>query len=331
MLTRKEYAEKIINGKKADIQNGSKAFAPANIALCKYWGKRDKELNLPLTDSLSVSMGNCGTLTSVKAAPGKENIIIFNGTELSASSPFAEKINRFAALMKPDKGPALEIATENNIPTAAGAASSASGFAALTLALDSFYGYGLGSRELSMLAGIGSRSASRSIFTGFVYNHRGQRIDGMDAFSEKLPYEWPEMRLGLVTVSSEKKCMSSGKGMEHTAGTSILYERWPSQVERDMELILKALNEKNFELLGKTSENNALSMHACMLSSNPPLIYWEPETLAVIKTVSKARNEGLSCYVTIDAGANVKLIFEKKDENVITGMFPGIRVISPFS
>ena len=331
MLSAEEYVKTVLNGKKTHIREKGEAFAPANIALCKYWGKRDRELKLPLTDSLSVSMGSCGTVTSVKAASDNRNKVIFNGNELPENSSFARKVNEFAALLMQGEKISLEITTENNIPTAAGAASSASGFAALTLALNDFLGYDLDSRALSLLAGIGSRSASRSIFRGFVYNHRGQRTDGLDAFSERLPYEWPEIRLGLITVSTEKKCMGSGKGMEHTEATSLLYGLWPKQVERDMELILRAIKEKDFRLLGSTAENNALTMHACMMSANPPLIYWEPETLAVIKSVSKAREEGLPCYVTIDAGANVKLIFEKESENEITGLFPGIRIINPFT
>jgi len=327
MLKKKEFVNLILKGRKADIKESAIEFACANIALCKYWGKRNAELNLPLTDSLSISMDGLGTKTKIKASETGKDTVFLNEKELDANTDFASKVIAFTSLLKPENCPPLEIKTENNIPTGAGVASSASGFAALTKALNSFFGYNLSEREQSLIANIGSGSASRSIYTGFVYRHAGVQEDGMDSYSEKLPYTWPELKLALLTVSDAKKKISSGKGMNHTVKTSVLYKAWPEQAKQDMALILKALEDKDFELLGQTAENNALAMHACMMASNPPLIYWESETLAIIKKVQELRQDGLAVYLTIDAGPNVKLLFEEKNSGAIKALLPGVRIV----
>ncbi|MEM7295796.1 MAG: diphosphomevalonate decarboxylase, partial [Pseudomonadota bacterium] len=150
----------------------AEVFAPSNIALSKYWGKRDFGLNLPLNSSVSISLGRLGTLTRV--APAEVDQVVFQGEMLAPDAPFARKIRAFVDLFRGCGGPALRIETENTIPTAAGLASSASGFAALTLALDQAFGTMLPKEALSMLARLGSGSAARSIWHGFVHWDRGR-------------------------------------------------------------------------------------------------------------------------------------------------------------
>ena len=309
------------------------AFAPANIALVKYWGKRDKELNLPVTDSLSIDLGELGSETSLELFP--EDEVVLNGKILDKNDPFSIKVMEFVNLFRDaydkalDKGsPGLHIETYNNIPTGAGVASSASGFAALTKALNQFFQLDLTDREMSLIANIGSGSASRSIFKGFVYRHAGTDPNGMDSYSEPLPCTWPELRIGLITVSAKAKRVSSREGMERTVATSPLYKAWPQQVAQDMEKMLKAIKEKDFELLGSTAESNALAMHECMKASTPPLIYFEPETITIINKVQKLRQDGLQLYLTIDAGPNVKLLFLEKDTGTIKNEFPDMRVVN---
>ena len=332
MLTRKEFAKQILANHTPSIKEKATAFAPANIALVKYWGKRDKELNLPVTDSLSIDLGNLGTETTIE--PADKDAVILNGTELAQDNTFAVKVIDFVNLFRnavnqaATNQPALRITTDNNIPTGAGVASSASGFAALTKALDQFYSLGLSGRELSLMANLGSGSASRSIFKGFVYRHAGTDPNGMDSYSEPLSCTWPELRIGLITVSAKAKRVSSREGMERTVATSPLYKAWPQQVKEDMEKMLKAIKEKDFELLGSTAEANALAMHECMKASTPPLIYFEPETIAIINKVQKLRQDGLPLYLTIDAGPNVKLLFQEKDTGTIKNEFPDMRVVN---
>ena len=332
MLTKSEFAKRILSGHTPSIKEKATAFAPANIALVKYWGKRDKGLNLPVTDSLSIDLVNLGTTTTVE--PSDHDIVILNGKQLAQDDAFAVKVIDFVSLFRnalnqaAANQPALAITTENNIPTGAGVASSASGFAALTMALDKFFGLALAGRELSLLANLGSGSASRSIFKGFVYRHAGTDPDGMDSCSEPLPYTWPELKIGLITVSAKAKRVSSREGMERTVATSPLYKQWPQQVKEDMEKVLTAIKEKDFELLGATAESNALTMHKCIQASVPPINYFEPETVAIIKKVQELRREGLPLYLTIDAGPNVKLLYLNKDEEKVKTEFPDMRVVN---
>lgn len=334
MLTRDEFARRILQDLTSVPQEKVTAFAPANIALVKYWGKRDSQLNLPVTDSLSIDLGNLGTETSIEYSHDGQDYVILNGKVLDLKDPFVVKVINFVNLFRnalnqaaTDQS-ALRITTNNNIPTGAGVASSASGFAALTKALDQFYGFGLSGRELSLMANLGSGSASRSIFKGFVYRHAGTESDGMDSYSEPLPYTWPELKIGLITVSAKAKRVSSRDGMERTVATSPLYKKWPDQVKSDMAKMLDAIKAKDFELLGATSENNALAMHECMRAATPPLNYFEPETEAIISKVQKLRQEGLSIYLTIDAGPNVKLLYLNKNEEKVKTEFPDMRVVN---
>ena len=332
MLTKNEFVKRILSGHTPSIKEKATAFAPANIALVKYWGKRDKGLNLPVTDSLSIDLGNLGTTTTVE--PSDRDIVILNGKQLAQDDAFAIKVIDFVSLFRnalnqaATNQPALAITTENNIPTGAGVASSASGFAALTKALDQFFGLALAGRELSLLANLGSGSASRSIFKGFVYRHAGTDPDGMDSCSEPLPYTWPELKIGLVTVSAKAKRVSSREGMERTVATSPLYKQWPQQVKEDMEKVLTAIKEKDFELLGATAESNALTMHKCIQASVPPINYFEPETVAIINKVQELRKNGLPLYLTIDAGPNVKLLYLEQDEDKVKRQFPDMQVVN---
>ena len=331
MLTKIEFAKRILSGHTPSLKDKATAFAPANIALVKYWGKRDEELNLPVTDSLSIDLGMLGTTTTVEQAD--RDIVLLNGTELAGDDRFAAKVINFVNLFRGalnQKGqelPALKITTENNIPTGAGVASSASGFAALTKALDAFFSLGLAGRELSLLANLGSGSASRSIFKGFVYRHAGTDPEGMDSYSEPLPFTWPDLRIGLVTVSEKAKRVSSRDGMKRTVETSPLYKAWPQQVQNDMAKILQALKNKDFDLMGSTAEANALAMHACMRAAIPSLNYFEPETEAIIQKVHNLRKNGLPLYLTIDAGPNIKLLFLDKDKETIKSEFNNVRII----
>ena len=334
MLTKSEFAERILNGHTPSIKEKATAFASANIALVKYWGKRDSRLNLPVTDSLSIDLGSLGTETTIEHSPDGQDTVILNGNKLAQDDPFAVKVINFVDLFRSALNqaatdrPALTITTNNNIPTGAGVASSASGFAALTKALDAFFSLGLAGRELSLLANLGSGSASRSIFTGFVYRHAGTDPDGMDSYSEPLPYTWPELKIGLITVSAKAKRISSRDGMERTVATSPLYKKWPDQVKSDMAKMLDAIKEKDFELLGTTAESNALTMHECMRAATPPLNYFEPETEAIISKVQELRKEGLPIYLTIDAGPNVKLLYLNKNEEKVKTEFPDMRVVN---
>ncbi len=162
-MTRGDLIRRIVGEKRAPARSAAKAYAPSNIALCKYWGKRNTALNLPVTSSLSISLGELGSTTTVECADADE--VTLNGDRLSTEQVFYQRLFSYVnEFRKPEDK--LRITTNNTIPTAVGLASSASGFAAIVMALDELYGWDLDIRDLSILARMGSGSACRSIEQG---------------------------------------------------------------------------------------------------------------------------------------------------------------------
>lgn len=306
------------------------AFAPTNIALCKYWGKRDTELNLPVTSSLSIALPDKGTMTNLFLHDKPSDLVIVNQQEMPTDSAFVKRLVEFLDLFRPEKKWHLRIEININIPIAAGLASSASGFASLVLALNDLFGWNLKHRDLSLLARLGSGSASRSFWLGFVEWHAGVQPDGMDSYAEPLDFEWPQFRVGLLTIDKSEKPISSREAMQRTVNSSILYASWPKKVNQDLAIIKQGLKVKNFSLLAGTAESNALSMHATMLSAWPPICYFLPETLATIQKIWALRHDKLELYFTQDAGPNLKLLFLDKDEDSIKAEFPEMEVVRVF-
>jgi len=324
-----QFIKKVLRDVKLSPCESAEAFAPSNIALCKYWGKRNPELRLPINSSLSVSLGNLGTSTRLFLA--ERDRVELNGKELPPEGAFSTRVLEFLRLFTPVIGDVhFDVRTRNNIPAAAGLASSASGFAALILALNRLMGWKLDSRRLSMLARLGSGSAARSVYEGFVYWHKGSKKNGLDSYAEQIPCHWKEFRIGILKISGERKPVSSREGMKRTVETSELYQSWSRQAADDIESLRVAIAEKDFSMLGKTAENNALAMHATMIAAWPPLIYWQPETLAQIHRVHQLRSEGLEVYLTIDAGPNIKLLFLEESEDLLRSFFPDMQIVKPF-
>jgi len=305
-------------------------FAPSNIALCKYWGKRDSDLNLPVNPSLSVSLSHLGTKTRIEPIEGPVDEIWLNGQLMRADTLFAKRLSTFIDLFRQSKFQALRVQTRNNIPTAAGLASSASGFAALTLALNDSLDLQLEKPALSMLARLGSGSACRSIYSGFVEWHMGHRADGADSHAHPIAASWPALAVGLVKVDESVKSVDSRSGMARTVDTSHLYQSWPLQANTDLVKLHRAIETQNFELLGSTAEQNALSMHATMIASWPPLVYWQPDSLKAMQRVWSLRQQGLEIYFTMDAGPNLKLLFNHQDSQDVLAHFPDLEIVLPF-
>ena len=305
------------------------AYAPSNIALCKYWGKRDNELNIPVTSSLSMSLDQLGTRTRIELTDHHEDEIILNQLRLKPSDAVYQRISSHLNLFRGNTNLHFRVNTEVNIPIAAGLASSASGYGALTLALDDLFQWQLSKQQLSLLARLGSGSACRSIWNGFVEWQPGTQSDGMDSFATPLELEYPELELLVILISKEQKPISSRSAMLQTLKTSTLYQAWPAQVEKNLKQIKTALREKNFELLGQASEQNALAMHATMIASQPPICYSTPETMTLYHRIWKLRKEGLPIYFTQDAGPNLKILVENKNKQTAKAAFPGYLVLDP--
>lgn len=302
------------------------ACASTNIALVKYWGKRNQELNLPVTSSLSISLADKGAHTTLSISAIKQDIFVLNGKAISTTSSFHKRLSNYLDLFRPNDL-YFEVNIISTIPIAAGLASSACGFAAMALALDKFFSWQLPSQQLSILARLGSGSASRSFWSGFVEWHAGTRDDGMDSYAEPIQEKWPELCLGLMMISESEKSIGSREAMQRTIETSELYKSWPSKVEHDLRNLKQAISEKDFDLLGKTAESNALAMHATMLSAWPPISYCFPETIQAMRRVWQARADDVAVYFTQDAGPNLKLLFF--DTEKVKQYFPEIEIIKP--
>jgi len=291
------------------------AIANANIALVKYWGKRNSELILPYNSSISMTCEGLSTITTVEFSEKYEkDIIIINDEELKKDEKdvlgHLDRIRNLAGIDYKAK-----VVSQSNFPVAAGLASSASGLAALTLAAVKAANLNLSERELTILARQGSGSACRSICEGFVEWHRGEKEDGSDSFAETIAKKehWKEFRIIATIVSEMKKKIGSRAGMAQTVSTCPYYENWLRTIDEDLKAVREGILKRDFTAVGSVAEYNCLKMHALMITTRPSIIYWEPATMEIIHSVLRWRSEGLECYFTIDAGPNVKVMCLEKD------------------
>lgn len=294
------------------------ATAHSNIALVKYWGKRpepelaEPDLNLPAVGSLSMTLADLRTETTV--SPADVDRFELDGEDVAGSA--AQKVFRhldriWAATGAAGLRPPAAVHSTNHLPTAAGLASSASGFAALTLAAAAALGLDAGPRELSALARRGSGSAARSLWGGFVRLHRGDARDGSDCYAEPLlPSDHWDVRLLVVHTARGAKAIGSTGGMERSRQTSPYYQPWVGTSEEDLGAAEAALRARDLEALGEVMEHSCFKMHACMMATRPPLLYWNGTTVDVMREIWAARAEGLAGWATSDAGPHVKVLCE---------------------
>ncbi len=283
------------------------AVARANIAFIKYWGNLNDDLRLAMNGSISMTLDMLRTVTTVELSPAlAEDEIEVDGVEPfpGAKARIVAHLDRLRTLAgKPLKA---RVASVNDFPTGVGLASSASGFAALTLAAAAAFEMGLEDRELSALARLGSGSATRSIWGGYVEWVAGTEHEESFASQMAPPEHW-EICDCIALVSTETKAVASSEGHK-LAKSSPLYSARLSQVKEDLDRVREAILSRDFESLGSVAEREALSLHAIMMTSQPSLLYWTPATVRVIKEVRNWREEGRSVYFTIDAGPNLHLL-----------------------
>lgn len=295
------------------------ARAHTNIALIKYWGKRDEQLFLPMNNSISITLDQFYTTTSVTFQDDlASDVFVLDGVELGGAEQ--NKISTFLDLVRKTTkhhGHAV-VESSNNVPIAAGFASSASGFAALAAASTKALGYEISDAGLSTLARQGSGSACRSIYGGFVEWHMGEKNDGTDSFATQLLSEedW-QLSIISVMVEAKQKKVLSREGMKRTVETSPFYDGWLASLEPDLLATRAAIANRTFEQLGTVLERNAMKMHATTLGANPPFMYWMSSTIEVMQAVQELREDGIQAYFTIDAGPNVKVICQPADERVV--------------
>ena len=284
----------------------------SNIAFIKYWGVADAAINLPLNNSISLTLADAHTTTTVAwGIAGESDEITLDGKRLTgrASERLVRHLDRLRALAGVDAR--AQVVSRNNFPLAAGIASSASGFAALTVAGCAALGLGLNNTQLSALARLGSGSASRSLFGGFVEWQAGQDHASSVAHPLFPPAHWALYDL-VAVVSGSEKAVSSEAG-HRLAATSPLLSGRAASLATALPAVRQAIAQRDLACLGPVIEQDALAMHAVMMTGDPSLLYWQPGTLEVLHAVRRWRGEGLPVYFTIDAGPNVHLICEEQD------------------
>ena len=305
------------------------AIAHPNIALIKYWGNRDHALRLPSNGSISITLGDLDTQTTVtfKSSLGLDELTL-NGVSISGPglSRVSDHLNVIRKLT--DISFKARVVSESNFPMGAGIASSASGFAALTLAACSAAGLNLTPQELSRISRLGSGSACRSIFGGYVEWSRGE--NDLESFAHPLVDREYWMLIDLIAVvEKEHKSIGSSHGHQ-LADSSPLQVARVEDTERRLHICREAILGRDFSSLASIAEEDSNMMHAVMMTSSPSLLYWRPATLAIMHSVMNWRSDGLDVFYTIDAGANVHCICSPDMEDEIKNLLieiPGVQEI----
>ncbi len=278
--------------------------AYANIALIKYWGKLDEQKNLPATASISLALDSLVTETLVTKTKEKRDRIELDGK--SADRTTAQRIRDYLELWRERKllDGHVRISSANKFPTAAGLASSASGFAALATALSELSKTNIARSTLSRLARFGSGSAARSIVGGIAALPTGSDP------AAKMIIEADQVDFGMVVAiaGDSAKKVSSREAMKLCKTSSPYFKAWIDQSKRDYKAMLAALKSSDFNTIGEIAEANALAMHGCILATRPSIVYWNETTLALIELARMIRSDGIAAYATIDAGPNVCFI-----------------------
>lgn len=287
------------------------AVAPSNLAFIKYWGKIDDKLNLPANSSISMNLSGLLTTTTVDFdSQYKSDSIIIDGREDEKEKRrvilHLDRIRKSAKI-----NVKARVVSQNNFPPSTGLSSSASGFAALTLAASYAAGLKFAEKKLTILARLASGSACRSIPGGFVEWKKGTTSNDSVAFSLYPPNWWDIIDVVLV-LSDRKKDISTTDGQK-LAFSSPFFTNRLKRMESKIKKLKKSLAEKDFSVFGTLVENEALELHAIMLTSTPSLIYLRPETLFFMKEVVKWRKKGLEAYFSLNTGQALHILCQSKD------------------
>lgn len=306
------------------------ALAHPNIALAKYWGKREYGHNLPAVPSLSVTLAGMSTRTSVQLDDALES----DRLELDGVTMEGRAVQRVSKLLdlvcEGRQRPRASVVSANDFPTAAGLASSASAFAALAVAANEALGAGLDESRLSCIARRVSASAGRSLFGGFVELPAGSEGDEQLPARPLAPADHWDVRLLVAVTTEGKKAIGSTEGMLHTARTSVFYAAWLRAADEIYRRIRQAVLDRDMKTLGPAVEQSALAMHASAIAADPGIVYWNGATVETMHAVRRLRSEGLEGYFTIDAGPHVKVFAEAavaRDLEAALAKVPGVRRI----
>jgi len=281
----------------------STARAHPNIALIKYWGKRDTELNLPAAGSISITLAELSTDMSIEV----RNDLDADRLTLN-DAPADDLLPRLSSCVDSVLGrerPRVSIRSSSNFPVAAGLASSASAFAACVVAADALDGRTRSRAQLANLAGRASGSAARSLYGGFAeLENESSSVSVRNLLGAA---DWP-LEVVVAVTSDARKTVGSGKAMELSRKTSPFYLQWLEEQPADLDTARQAIAARDFAALGDVAEHNCLKMHSVMWSTRPPMVYWSSSTVACMETVRELRRGGVPVFFTIDAGPQVKAV-----------------------
>lgn len=321
------------------MQHGYAAYqTPANIALVKYWGKRDAALNVPLNSSLSITLDNqFSTTTTVTIKPEAGDEFVFQ----DKPSAISEKMRRLILFFK-DDSVGICIDSQNSFPTGAGLASSASGYACLALCLRKLFRPDMSDEDLSVLTRMASGSACRSIHGGFVEwvadctrgeqhtdSESGTRKGKLlpsdlcpSSYARRLGHDWPELCAFVCIFSAEKKLVPSTAGMIRSTETSSQLHRRVAEIDAKIGALKSAICRRDFHAFSEIVMRDSNQFHACCLDTFPPLMYLSDESKRLIELVHEmnlARRRNMAAY-TFDAGANGVIFCLQEDADAVQEM-----------
>ena len=288
------------------------AIAHPNFALIKYWGKADSINNFPAMSSISLTVDTLTSTTKIsQQSEMQESIWELNGElqpDLGQLLPTLDYLSKVGEVNEP-----CFIQSNNNFPTAAGLASSASGVASIVVAYNKFYNLGLTNKQMAKAAMLGSGSAPRSLLPGIVLLDIENQLDCQTLVE---PNQWPLSVIVCIT-DDQRKTISSREGMEISRNTSPLYQAWLKVNTSHIKRAKEAIKERNLRALGLVAEENCKQMHQVMRASNPPINYMTNKTIDCINAIEDIRNSGFDLFHTVDAGPQVKIICKIEDSDLI--------------
>jgi len=303
----------------------STAVAHPNIALVKYWGKADVENNLPAVGSISITLDTLTTTTRVRfdSRLDRDQLILDGRPASEGRTARARFCLDLFRRVRPEL-PAAAVESENSFPTAAGLASSASGFAALVIAINAVLDPPLDVDDLAEIARRCSGSAPRSLYGGFVE----LVLDG-DATTVRPIFdrhEWP-LEVVIAVTSTAAKKVGSTDGMELTRKSSPFYQSWVSSSPSDLATARTAIAARDFDVMAAVAEESCLKMHAVAMAARPGLIYWNGTTVECLHRVCGLRSQGVPVFFTIDAGPQLKAVCEPDSSDQVAAALaeiPGV-------
>ena len=278
----------------------------ANIAIIKYWGKKKEKEMVPATSSISLTLENMYTETTLSPLPedARADEFYINGQLQNEAEH--KKMRKIIDRYRPEGAGFVRIDTKNNMPTAAGLSSSSSGLSALVKACNAYFQLGLDRKELALEAKFASGSSSRSFYGPLAAWDK----DSGEIYPVKTGLK---LAMIMLVLEDQKKPISSRDGMKLCVETSTTFDEWIRQSEQDYKDMLVHLKENDFEKVGVLTEKNALAMHATTKTANPPFSYLTDASYEAMDFVRQLREQGEACYFTMDAGPNVKVLCLEKD------------------